>query len=128
MTVCPGARCRFFDPASPDELWQDWEATDFVFVPETSLSMLRPPRVDLTVDVMTLRHVSAERLSLHVQRAFDFGSRYFYSVFPGGAEDDRRRVRQSLERLYWPHPIPARGEPGQPPAYAHLIGWRRLLV
>ncbi|MBI3049017.1 MAG: putative sugar O-methyltransferase [Acidobacteria bacterium] len=129
MTVYPGVRWRLFDPEAPDEVWREWERVDFVFAPESALPVLRPPRVDLTVDVLTLRHMSDERVSAHVHRAFEFGSRYFYSVLPGGdARDDTRRVWRAIEQRYWPHPMPARGEPGRAPDWAHLVGWRRLLA
>lgn len=128
MTVYPAARCCVFDPAAPDDVWREWETTDFVFVPERALPALRPPRVDLTLDVMALRHMDADRVSAHVQRAFDVGSRYFYSALPAGAAEEARNVWQAIERLFWPNPVPPRGEPGHTPEAAHLVGWRRLLV
>lgn len=129
MTVHPGCRCRFFDPVSPADVWNDWEQADFIFVPEHAVPALRPPRVDLAVDIAALLNMSSDRVAAHVQRAFDAGARYFYSLLSGvGRDEERPEPWRAIERLYWPHPIPPRVKPGWTPDYAHLIGWRRILV
>jgi len=138
MTLFPDARVRFYgDPMSADP-WNGWESVDFVFVPESELATLRPPQVDLVLDVMSLRTRSADRVRAHVQRAFDLGARYFYSLLPaGGPAEEVSAVWGSIERLYWPNPVPARAEhlppivDGEPAGaadveYAHMVGWRRL--
>jgi hypothetical protein len=140
MAAFPGARCRFYDGASGADVWRGWEAVDFVFAPEAALPDIGPPRLDLTLDVMALRNMGTDRVWSHVQRSFDAGSRYFYSLLPDRerrSADERPAVWSGIERWYWPHPIPPRGEvddaivavnPGAMPDsdYAHLIGWRRI--
>ena len=140
MAVFPGARCRFFSESSHADLWQDWDQVDFNFVPESALPTLLPPQLDLTVDIMALGNMSAERVRSHVQCAFDLGCRYFYSLLPPACSADRPTVSGMIERLYWPHPVPARREQWAPavmgvepePATdtenAHLVGWRRIRV
>ena len=139
MTAFPGARVHFFCGQSiRDATWQNWEEVDFIFVPESALAMLRPPRVDLTLDVMALRNMTEERVLVHVQRAFGLRSRYFYSLLPAdGAAQEVPRIRKALEPLYWPNAVPPRvehyppvssvvGGPGLESDYAHVAGWRRL--
>jgi hypothetical protein len=138
MTVFPGATVRFFSPDEPpDTLWRDWETVDFIFIPEAALAALRPPRLDLVLDIMALRNMSAERVECHVDLAFDLGARFFYSLLAADASDDAARVWATVERLYWPHPVPPRvdkipsvldidGAPALESDYAHLVGWRRL--
>ena len=137
--VFPGARCRFVTEPSTD-LWHHWDELDFIFAPESALPVLQPPRLDLTIDIMALRAMSVERTRFHVQRAFDLECPYLYSLMPPQSEAEQAGVWGVVERLYWPHPIPARREqwarpvigvePGPPPETeeAHLVGWRRIRV
>jgi len=135
MTAFPDARFRLHG-VTREDLWLNWEEVDFILAPETALPDLKPPRVDLVIDLMTLRNMSDRRVACHVQRAFDVGARYFYSVEPGSIfPAESPRVWHAIERLYWPHPVPPRldasllVEPGSVPQlndYAHLVGWRRI--
>jgi putative sugar O-methyltransferase len=134
----PDARCRFFTDAAPADLFQGWEEIDFIFAPESAVPSLRPPRLDLTMDIATLGQMSVERVRSHVQRAFDLGCRYFYSLFAPGRPDAQAMVSDEVRRRYWPHPIPARRERWTPAVMgvepdarpdteeAHLVGWRRV--
>jgi putative sugar O-methyltransferase len=133
----PAARCRFYDESAGDGLWDDWESLDFVFVPESAVPTLRPPRLDLAVDIMTLVQMRPERVCAHIRRAFDSESRYFYSLLPRRAKArESAMVWRAVERFYWPQPVPARDDPdpGLPSnadavkniEYVHLVGWRRV--
>jgi hypothetical protein len=135
----PEARCRFFEDGAADDLWRDWEQVDFVFAPEAALASLRPPRLDVTLDILTLRSMTPARICAHVQHAFDCGSRYFYSLLPGASAGDlAARLLACIERLYWIHPVPARTEADSGSTvsavaaseidYAHAIGWRRIRI
>ena len=139
MTLYPGARCCFYDAAAPDELWRDWQEIDFIFAPESAIGSLRLPRLDLTLDLMALRNMTAARRCAHVQHAFDTGSRYFYSILPTRhLAEGPSTVWIEIERFYWPHPVAPRrdervlvvsaGEPLSEPSFAHLVGWRRIRV
>jgi hypothetical protein len=138
MTAVPDGRFRFYGDTSGDDLWDDWEQVDFVFASESALPALRPPRMDLALDIVNLRNMNLDRVRFHVRRAFDLGSPYFYSLLPANCPaHEVSRVWKSIEALYWPHPVPARAEnmppvvDGEPAAipdveYAHLVAWRRL--
>lgn len=127
MTLFPAARVRFYDRAAPDTFWADWDQIDFAFAPESAVAAMRPPSLDLAVDLGALARMSAERASLHVQRAYDLGCRYLFT---------ERMPGPSVEHLYWRHPVSA-------PAYVRkrlslgasapgavepdfFLGWRRL--
>jgi hypothetical protein len=130
MTVFPGARCRLYGESSSIELSQQWEEMDFIFAPEAALSDLRPPRLDLALDVMALRQMSAERCRSHVQWASDRGCRYFYSLHPGGfSYEDLPAAWTAIGRSYWLHPVAPRLELSKvAEVYSHLVGWKRLRV
>jgi putative sugar O-methyltransferase len=140
--VFPDARCRFVTDA-PADLFHQWEEADFIFAPESAVPSLRPPRLDLTMDIATLGQMSVARGRLHVHRAFDLGCRYFYSLFAPGRPEVQAMVTDAVRQFYWPHPIPARRERWTPAVMplapsersesrgpdteeAHLVGWRRL--
>jgi hypothetical protein len=137
-TVMPGARCRFFDERDPGRVWDGWDETDFVFVPDGVLADFAPPRVDLTLDLGSLQFMTADRVRQHARRAFELGCRYVFSVLPADTPpDDRARVWGGLEPCYWLHPVPPRAE--TMPAVSehgpvvvpdvrltHVAGWRRL--
>jgi hypothetical protein len=137
MTAFPDARFRLYCDSRDRAPWADWEQIDFILAPESELRSLEPPRVDLVVDLMALRRMSGSRMSVHVQRAFEFGTRYFYSLEPGPIfPPEPPPAWREIEALYWPHPIPPRLDASvfavsadhapQVNDYAHLIGWRRI--
>ena len=138
-TALPEARCRFFDAASPDATWEQWETADFVFVPDSEVGRFAPPRLDLTVDLGAWLLMTAGRVRDHARRAFELGSRYVFSVLPARASADAvSRVWGNVESWYWLHPVPPRAEtmPAVPPhgaasvpddvRHSHLVAWRRL--
>ena len=139
MTAFPDAQCRFYEPSAGADLWQDWDQVDFIFAPESAVAHMQPP-VDVALDVMALRRMSDSRVSLHVQRAFDLGARYFFSQLPGTCFPlDVPKTWSAIARFYWPHLIPPRieasafvteDEQAVPliDDYAHLVGWRRIRV
>lgn len=140
MTAWPNARVRFHGDVADAVLFESWQDADFIMAPESALASLRPPRVDLTLDLMALRSMSGPRVCAHIERSYAFGSRYFYSLLSDGrAADDAAAVVTGIARWYWPHPIPPRrdqsataiAEPDRVTVdaeYSQLVGWRRLRV
>jgi hypothetical protein len=128
MTAFPDARCRFYGESSAGALWDGWEGIDFVFAPESALDTLRPPRLDLTLDVLALADMTPPRVEGHLRHAFANGCRYVYSLHRGDwAVDGIPAVWRSMEQRYWVHPVPPRVLAQKAGAeYSHAIGWRRM--
>jgi hypothetical protein len=138
MTLFPGAVVRFFDPAQPDAFWRDWDRVDFAFAPEDAIFDRQPPRLDLTIDLAALDGMSVARVERHVQRAWELGCRYFFTVCPEGEVDPEIAipVEPIVDRWYWAHPVStaagltkrlALGAPkGRAIARTYRLGWRRL--
>jgi len=136
-TAFPDARFSLYRDCTDRDPWADWQQIDFILAPESELRGLKPPRVDLVVDLMSLRRMGGSRANFHVQRAFAFEAPYFYSLEPGPIFPlEPPPVWREIETLYWPHPIPPRldasvfavsaDQAPQVEDYAHLIGWRRI--
>jgi hypothetical protein len=135
--VVPEARCHLYGAAAGVNAGDAWDA-DFVFVPGHLIASVRPPRLDLTLDLMALRTMTGSRAAAHVQRSFDLGARYVFALRPGVSSPDDVCVEQAIERWYWPHPVPPRRDPRElmavggdpsklpPPPFACLAGWRRI--
>jgi hypothetical protein len=137
MTAFPDARFRLYRDCTDRDPLADWQQIDFILAPEFELRSLKPPRVDLVVDLMALRSMGSNRAHFHVQRAFELGAPYFYSLEPGPIfPSEPPPVWREIETLYWPHPIPPRldasvfavsaDQAPQVEDYAHRIGWRRI--
>jgi hypothetical protein len=139
MTLFPTARFRFYERSCPAAFWQDWANVDFAFAPERVVAEMRPPTVDLAVDLMMLEHMSAGRIVRHVQRAYDLGARYFVSVCPSDPDPAIvSPVQPAVERLYWRHPVSVpgylarrfavRAGRGVAVKRTYFLGWKRLHV
>jgi hypothetical protein len=136
--VLPEARCRLHGGELPSDGPDEWDDADFVFVPGHLIASMRTPRLDLVLDLLELRAMTAERAAAHVRRAFELGARYVFALRPGVSDPADRCVEQAIGRWYWPHPVPPRRDPRElsavgydasklpPPRFAHLAGWRRI--
>jgi hypothetical protein len=141
-TLFPAASFRFYEPERSDAFWCEWNTVDFAFAPESVVAAMRPPTLDLTLDLMSLETMNPARVDCHVRRAYELGSRYFFSVCPAGDPEPEKAssVRPSLERFYWRHPVSAPFYLGKRLAlrpvkpggsrgaidHTYLLGWRRL--
>ena len=134
----PGATMRFFDPATPDAFWRDWDRVDFAFLPEMAMDEMRPASLDLTIDLMALERMTAGRVEQHVDRAYALGARHFFSLCRAKPEsaDDAVDVEPVIEKRYWRHPVSSpsfvrwrlglRADSSDTGDHAFLLGWRRL--
>ncbi len=135
-SVMQNASCRFLDRDSTKDPWEGWERVDFIFVPDDMLDALRPPRVDLVLDVMSLGRMDPAEVRRQVRWAFECRARYVYSLRSRlRSWDESAGVWQAISELYWPHPVPPRAgseaeavEAMTSGDYAHLMGWRRVRV
>jgi len=128
MSACPEARVHLCGEEEGSTPWAKYEQVDFIFMREEHLQRLTPPRLDLVLDVGVLQQVTSARMEAHVQRAFDLGAPYLYSMLREDAPVTQASVLAVLERWYWLNPMPARGleVEGIPSQVSHVIGWRRI--
>ena len=125
MSQRPDARVRFYDPAAPDAFWADWDQVDFAFAPESCVATLRPPSLDLALDLGVLDRMTSDRAAAHVRKAYALLATYFFAICGRASA-----VQSTVEGLYWPHPVSAEQylerRLAVPPGTAYLLGWRRL--
>ena len=150
MTLFPDARVSFWgDPEQPDPFASD---PDLVFVPNTALSVVEPPRVDLTLNMVSFQEMTTEQVRSYVAWAHTAGSPYLYSLNRdrSGYNPELTSVRELMAERFWLHEIEVlpmgygtmvdehrkrverarkKGrELVEKDPYRHVIGWRRLDV
>jgi hypothetical protein len=127
---------------SPDE----WLAADFVFVPNWALDALDPPRLDLTVNMVSFQEMTATQVNDYARKAYRLGSPYVYSLNRERSlyNEEIDSVTSILGRYYWTRTVPVlpvgytkmlgsrrpTAQP-QPPAlldYRHVVATRRLVI
>ena len=138
MTAFPNARVAFWGEAPTADLLARWQEYDFIFMPNTALDELTPPRVDLTVNMVSFQEMTQEQVTTYVQHAHQVNSRFLYSLNKERSTYNREleSVSAIIERFYWPRTIEVLHVPYQkmldakPSAvdYKHVIGWRRVKV
>ena len=138
MTAFPNARVAFWGEAPTADLLARWQEYDFIFMPNTALDELTPPRVDLTVNMVSFQEMTQEQVTTYVQHAHQVNSRFLYSLNKERSTYNREleSVSAIIERFYWPRTIEVLHVPYQkmldvkPSAvdYKHVIVWRRVKV
>ena len=153
MTLFPGARVRFWEGEA--DLFSSLEDVDFVFIPAAALGSMRPPRLDLTINMVSFQEMTTAQVDAYVERAHELNCPYLYSLNRDRSphNDELTSVRERIARRFWLHTIPMLDVPylrplerppfdgklgrgvqvirkrlrGGPFAedYEHLIGWRR---
>jgi hypothetical protein len=78
-SVFPGAKTRFWEPGGEDVL-EDWQDVDFVFCPSGGFSELRPPRIDLALNMVSFQEMTDEQVRGYVAWLFDQGCPLLYSL------------------------------------------------
>jgi hypothetical protein len=118
---------------------------DFVFIPHTAVHELRPPRLDLAVNMVSFQEMTGAQVSQYVAWAADNGSPYLYSLNRARSpyNDQIESVPDHIGERYWPHEIPVLPvsytqmlPPKMPPPfvrrklkpqggtpYQHIVGW-----
>ena len=138
MTTFPGARVRFYGEVPPDQLFDGWQQYDFIFVPDTFHHIVRPERVDLTVNMVSFQEMTTDQVTAYVRRAHELNCPFLYSLNRDRSNYNRElaSVRECIGKYYWPREytvLPVSytkmldDEPGPPEReYKHVIGWRRV--
>jgi hypothetical protein len=149
QTIFPDAVIRYWNGEDAETLFADWQTADFIMVPAGALSSVRPPRLDLTLNMVSFQEMTTEQVRGYVQRAHEAGSPFLYSLNRDRSLYNREltSVREILAERFRPHDIPVLKmpytklprvgpsgfvervleEPRNPSAneYSHVVGWRR---
>ena len=138
MTLFPGAKVAFWGEQPSAALFAGWQEYDFIFCPNTALAELRPPRLDLTVNMVSFQEMTGEQVSAYVQHAHALDCPFLYSL-----NRDKSAYNQEIDSVsarigtyYWPRtievlPVPYQkmmGDRRSSTDYDHIIGWRRVKV
>jgi hypothetical protein len=138
MTTFPGARVRFYGEVPPDQMFDNWQQYDFIFIPDTFHHIVRPERVDLTINMVSFQEMTTAQVTAYVQRAHELNCPFLYSLNRDRSNYNREliSVRECIGRYYWPREYPVLpvsytkmldDKPGPPEReYKHVIGWRRV--
>ena len=139
----------YLSAAFPDarvHLWGegdvDWATADFVLVPHTALDELAPPRLDLTLNMVSFQEMTAAQVEGYARRAHELGSTFLYSLNRERSRynDQLESVSAILERRFWLNEIPVlpvsymkmldqapkKGKTTPEGDYRHVLGRRRL--
>ena len=73
MTVFPDARVRFFGEVPADQLFDGWQHLDFIFIPDTFHHVVRPERVDLTINMVSFQEMTDGQVRAYADMAADAG-------------------------------------------------------
>jgi len=129
---------RFYGDVPDEQLFDDWQQLDFVFVPHTAHDRVKPARVDLTINMVSFQEMTSAQVSAYVRRAFDLECPFLYSLNRDRSPHNRELsgVWEIVDRHYWSREykvLPVNyqkmlnEEPGPPEReYKHVIGWRRV--
>lgn len=81
-TIFPDARFVFYgdDDVPAEDLLASAHDADFVFVPHTAVEELRPPRLDLALNMVSFQEMTFEQVRRYANWAADSGARYLYSL------------------------------------------------
>jgi hypothetical protein len=147
QTLFPGATIRYWAGEDADTLFRDWESVDFVMVPAGALHVVRPPRVDLALNMVSFQEMTTAQVRGYVQHAHEIGSPFLYSLNRDRSlyNTELSSVRELLAECYRTHEIPLLDLPytklpragafvtraleavrdPRSNEYRHVVGWRR---
>jgi hypothetical protein len=149
QTLFPEAVIRYWAGEGDHELFDEWETVDFILVPAGALPAVRPPRLDLTLNMVSFQEMTTEQVRAYVHHAHQAGSPFLYSLNRDRSlyNTELTSVREIVAERFRPHEIPVLGmpytklprvgplgvvervleNPRDPSAneYRHVVGWRR---
>jgi hypothetical protein len=138
MTAFPNARVAFWGEEPTDRLFDRWRDLDFIFLPNTSLTELRPDRLDLTINMVSFQEMTDAQADAYVAAAHALNCPFVYSLNrdKSAYNPEIASVSDVISRYYWPReiavlPVPYTKMMDELPSahdYKHIIGWRRVKV
>jgi putative sugar O-methyltransferase len=149
QALFPDAAIRYWAGEDAAALFEDWESVDFIMVPSGALPAARPPRIDLTLNMVSFQEMTSEQVRGYVEHAHEVGSPFLYSLNRDRSLYNREltSVRQIMAARFRLHEIPvlhlpytklprvgpsglverALEQAGDPSGneYRHIVGWHR---
>ncbi|OAB60853.1 hypothetical protein AY599_21585 [Leptolyngbya valderiana BDU 20041] len=100
----PEAKIHLYMPGGPAP---DWTA-DFLFFAHTELDALRPPRLDLALNMVSFQEMTAAQVRSYVEAAWERGAPFLYSLNRERSpyNTELESVSAILGERFWPHEIP----------------------
>lgn len=155
MTAFPEAKFTFHSGAESPLDEQDWNESDFVFIPAHATQAVNPPRIDLALNMVSFQEMTTAQVEAYVRHAYSRKVPFLYSLNRerSGYNPDLRGVSAIMAERYWLHeiellsvtyqelpdvisPINRKRKKEQQQGkiassrpenrYRHLIGWRRI--
>lgn len=140
LTVFPDARVRFFGEVPAADLFTNWQDFDFIFVPHKFHAVVRPERVDLTVNMVSFQEMTTPQVRGYIEQAWAHQCPFLYSLNRDRSayNDELVSVRECMSACFWLReysvlPVTYQKMLDEKPGpseqqYKHVIGWRRVTV
>lgn len=142
MTVFPDAKVAFYEKNNGQEVLKNWNKYDFIFVPNDVLHEFKPPKLDLTINMVSFQEMTSEQVEAYVKASYDLGCPYLYSLNRDKSPYNPQisGVHDIIAKYYWPHDVyvlpvtynkmldvAGKQERVKSPfQYKHLLGWKRM--
>jgi hypothetical protein len=100
----PEAKIHLHAPGGPEPDW----SVDFLFFAHTDLEAMRPPRLDLALNMVSFQEMTAAQVRGYVEAAWERGAPYLYSLNRERSpyNTELESVSALLAERFWPHEIP----------------------
>lgn len=136
----PDARMRFYGEGPDEDLLNDVNKADFVFIPAHAFARLPIPAVDLAVNIASFQEMTTAQVTGYVQKLDESGCPVLYSLNRDRSPYNRElsTVTEIVETAYAVEPIevleypytvlswkPGRVFERSPMDYRHQVGRRR---
>lgn len=151
QTVFPQAKIRYWSGEAAETLFEDWESADFIMIPAGALEAMRPPSIDLMLNMVSFQEMTTEQVRGYVALAHQIESPFLYSLNRDRSlyNTELSSVRDLLAERYRTHEIPVLDLPytklpraggrgaglveraldgvrdAKSNEYRHVVGWRR---
>ncbi|MDC0575538.1 putative sugar O-methyltransferase [Nitrosomonadaceae bacterium] len=79
-TLFPDARVLMYGDVPNKQLFSEWQKHDFIFLPHSYLDEFSPPRIDLTVNMVSFQEMTDRQVDAYVRKSATLGSPYLYSL------------------------------------------------
>lgn len=155
MSAFPDATFTFHLGDGTSLTDEQWRSSDFVFAPAHALDAIRPPRLDLAVNMVSFQEMTTAQVERYVAHAHDCEVPFLYSLNRERSRynPELRGVAAIASERYWLHEVEVLAVtyqqfPDVIPAldrghkkklqqgaaasedrlleYRHLVGWRRI--